>query len=344
MKKISLCVTAYKRIDTLEQLIHSYQKQTYPYKELVISDDTPDDTVKKLVSKYRKDRTIVYFHNKKSLRFPGNLLASMKRATGDFLLLLGDDDILLYENVFELYVKNFISHPSVGFIYSNMVQFGDNLDVQYILKFTDKDILFKRGFDSMANMLIRSIFIGGIGLRNIKRQFSYYPKEKILHPQVEFIGNIINKQDSLLLADYNIGFRSHEEQIIFRALQNSTERQDGNPMTVEIPYIFNKLNIKYDLNMNVSVIIKQLMSLQEIMMFKEKVALGSKAMDFMYKNFSQQSEIIKKSKRFTIAYLLAKHLPSSIIKYLRLAMIHIVTLKNKNSFRIFENQIQKMIA
>ena len=91
--KISLCVPTYNRPETLSQLINSFLKQDYPNKELVISDDTPNDSIYNLV-KETNSNEIKYFRNNPGLGFSQNLLKAMERATGDYLILLGDDDIL----------------------------------------------------------------------------------------------------------------------------------------------------------------------------------------------------------------------------------------------------------
>jgi glycosyltransferase involved in cell wall biosynthesis len=156
MHKISVCVPTYNRPDTLKQLINSYLKQNYDNKELVISDDSPDDSIKNLVASYN-NKSIKYFHNKMSLRFARNLLMSMKRATGDYVVLLGDDDVFMNTKALTDYVNAFRKYKNAGFVYSNMIQFSPEMNIQYIITFTDKNRMFKKGEDSMKNMWIRSI-------------------------------------------------------------------------------------------------------------------------------------------------------------------------------------------
>src|SRR5882757_3279723 len=127
MHKISLCVPTYNRPETLKQLIHSFLKQDYRDKELIISDDTPNDSVEKLIKTY-KNKSIKYFHNSPGLGFSQNLFKAIDHATGDYLIILGDDDVLLHKHVLSDYVKVFEEKPSVGFIYSNQVQFSTELD------------------------------------------------------------------------------------------------------------------------------------------------------------------------------------------------------------------------
>lgn len=343
MKKISLCVPSYNRPETLRQLINSFLKQNYPNKELIISDDTPDKSIENLIKSYRS-KSIKYFHNNIGLGFSKNLLKAMERATGEYIIILGDDDLLADEFVFSDYVNIFDSYPNVGFIYSNQIQFSNSLKTEYIINFYNQSKLFKKGNESMKNLLIRSIFIGGIGVRNSSKLKSYYPLKKILHPQVEFIGNIINLYDSYLIAKNHIGFRSHEDQIIFRALKNKKIRQAGKHMTLELFDIFNYLNKKYKLNLDFDFVAKELINQQFIIMFKEKSILGNGEMEKNYKNFCKISYLAKTSNKLKIAYFLSRILPSKIIIKLRYLILLIPRLLNIRVYHKNDRQLLKMIS
>lgn len=341
MKKISLCVLSYNRPDTLRQVIASYLKQDYKNKELVISDDTKDDSIEKLVKSY-KQKTIKYFHNEKGLGFARNLLKVMERATGDYLVILGDDDLLVDKRVLSDYVKVFDHHPTVGFVYSNQVQFSNDMDVQYVINFFSKNKQFKKGKEAMQNMWVKSIFIGGIGIRNSKDLSNWYPKKNILHPQVEFIGHIINQSDAYLIAKNHIGVRSHEEQLIFTALKDKKVKAEGEHMTVELHEMFGKLKKEYNLPMTFDFAARELIAQQMIMMFKEKSFLGNREMEKNYRKFCSLSPVAKNSPKFTIAFWIAKLLPGNIIMQARSLAINLLVAKNKKTYVKFQRQLQTM--
>jgi glycosyltransferase involved in cell wall biosynthesis len=343
MKKISLCVPSYNRPETLRQLINSYRKQNYPNKELVISDDSPNESIKKMVEKLN-DKTIRYFHNYPGLGFSKNLLESIKRASGDYIILLGDDDVFLSPDVFSEYVKVFEENSSVGFIYSNQIQFSNKMNVEYIINFFSENKLFKKGKEAMENMWIRSIFIGGIGIRNSRNIIDFYSKKKILHPQVELIGNIINSYDAYIISKNYIGFRSHSDQIIFRALKNKTVRQEGHHMTIELLDIFNSLKRKYNLEINFDFAAKQLISQQLMMTFKEKSILGNDEMKKNYKNFCKVSDVANNSRILKCAYLLARVMPPFGIDLARSLALKMLEFKNKKEFDRFKAQLTAIIS
>jgi len=163
MKKISVCVPAYNRPDTLEQLIHSFIKQDYPNKELVISDDSPNNSIAALVKKYPK-RGIRYVHNTPGLGFAFNLLHSLTLAKGDVIVILGDDDVFFSKKSLQEYVLIFDKHPSVSYVYTNAVQFSENLNIELEYKHFAVSTIYKKGDEAMRHMWLSSLFIGGMGL------------------------------------------------------------------------------------------------------------------------------------------------------------------------------------
>ncbi|MBI5399115.1 glycosyltransferase family 2 protein [Candidatus Saganbacteria bacterium] len=64
--------------------------------EIVISDNASTDQTEKIAAQIKKknDRIIEYFKNEKNVGFDGNCLLSVERARGEFVWLLGDDDLL----------------------------------------------------------------------------------------------------------------------------------------------------------------------------------------------------------------------------------------------------------
>ena len=74
--------------------IRSALAQTYPDVEILISDDSStDDTVTRIQE--IRDPRLVLFEEKKRLGLVANFDFCLRNATGEFFLLLGDDDVLM---------------------------------------------------------------------------------------------------------------------------------------------------------------------------------------------------------------------------------------------------------
>jgi glycosyltransferase involved in cell wall biosynthesis len=344
MKKplISLCVPAYNRSDTLSQLITSFFLQNYSNKELVISDDSTTDDVANLIKSLNK-KEIKYFKNSPSLGFPKNLLASMMRAKGEYLVVLGDDDVLYSEKSLESYVKIFTKYPDVHFIYSNQIQFNSSGRVESVITKFPNDTLFKPGSESIDNMFIHSIFIGGQGFRSRDNLQKLYPKKNILHPQVQLVGSLLAQHASFGLSEYSVGVRSHQDQIIFRALKNKKIQMDGEHMNIELPQIYRSLIKKYNIQNNEKRIITQLINNYPTVIIKEKMYLGNETVTKYFKMFTGISRTAKESRKLRVMYDITLFTPVSILIVLRYLAIFINQLYNRNLFREKEKKLRMIL-
>jgi len=239
--KISVVVPAYCRPDFLNVLIASFEKQTFKDSELVILDDSPvEKSVESIVKKY-SDKKIRYIRNPENLGFCKNLLKSINSANGEYILILGDDDILGNENTLEEYVKIFEKYPDVGLVYSNQIQFNNNYLTDYVYKHFEKNVYCKTTEESLENIWLLTCFISGIGLRNNINFTKLYPNENILFPQVELIGKILGNQNSYGIAKFLIGSRAHQEQLGFKAVNKKNIKGDEKHSAYELNIIFKEI-------------------------------------------------------------------------------------------------------
>lgn len=94
--KISLCIPQYNRIRYLQKNLDILAGQTHPDIEVVISDDaSADDTetvIRALQPVYRYP--IVYHRHPVNVGYDANLRKSLELASGEYCLILGNDDSL----------------------------------------------------------------------------------------------------------------------------------------------------------------------------------------------------------------------------------------------------------
>ncbi len=89
---ISICIPAYQRPQYLKRLLDSVVLQTFKDYEVIITDDSPDDTVEKIADLYPKISRLHYHKNKASLGTPANWNAAIGLAQGKWIKLMHDDD------------------------------------------------------------------------------------------------------------------------------------------------------------------------------------------------------------------------------------------------------------
>lgn len=102
--KVSICIPAYKHIDFLRRCLNSILEQRFTDYEVVITDDSPDDSLQKLVEEYSDER-IKYFKNKKALGSPLNWNEGIKKANGEYIKILHHDDWFSSPDSLEKYVR-----------------------------------------------------------------------------------------------------------------------------------------------------------------------------------------------------------------------------------------------
>ncbi len=89
---ISICIPTYKRADLFKKLLDSIISQTYQDTEILVNDNSPDDSIEAVVKEYAGKLTISYIRNEPALSAVDNCRAVMRRAAGDWIKIMHDDD------------------------------------------------------------------------------------------------------------------------------------------------------------------------------------------------------------------------------------------------------------
>ncbi|MCU0857255.1 MAG: glycosyltransferase [Pontiellaceae bacterium] len=115
---VSICIPTYKRPELLERAVRSCLAQTYPTFEILITDNSPDDTSGQVLAKLNDPR-IKYHKNETNLGPYGNVSRVAALATGEYIKFLMDDD-LLKPLCLELMVSAFEHNPTAGLVMAPM--------------------------------------------------------------------------------------------------------------------------------------------------------------------------------------------------------------------------------
>ncbi len=106
MPLITICIPAYKRVNYLQRLLDSISIQTFRDFDVVITDDSPDDSVRNLVQQYRSSFPIFYHHNSPAKGTPANWNEGISHATGDWIKLIHDDDWFATKESLGIFAKH----------------------------------------------------------------------------------------------------------------------------------------------------------------------------------------------------------------------------------------------
>jgi glycosyltransferase involved in cell wall biosynthesis len=100
--KFSVVVPTRERGNTLEATIRTCVTQNYDNFEIIVSDNFSQDDTKEVVDSFR-DKRIVYVNTGKRVSMAENFEFALAQVSGDFVIVLGDDDALLPGSLNELF-------------------------------------------------------------------------------------------------------------------------------------------------------------------------------------------------------------------------------------------------
>lgn len=89
---ISICIPAFKRTDFLIRLLDSIADQSFKDFEVIVTDDSPDNSVQLICDLYRQKFELQYHKNEKALGTPANWNSAISKAKGEWIKLMHDDD------------------------------------------------------------------------------------------------------------------------------------------------------------------------------------------------------------------------------------------------------------
>ena len=116
--KVSVCIPAYKQIKYLKKLLDSIALQTYTDFEIILTDDTPDDSVFSFIKKHPLTEQISYYKNNPAKGSPANWNEAIRLAKGDYIKIMHHDDWFYFPDSLEKFVGVMENNPGVGFAFS----------------------------------------------------------------------------------------------------------------------------------------------------------------------------------------------------------------------------------
>jgi len=103
---ISICIPAFKRVEYLKRLLDSISMQLFKDFEVIVTDDSDDDSVKGLVKSYENVFPIKYYKNEIALGTPANWNFAISKASGEWIKLMHDDDWFFSPESLDVFSKH----------------------------------------------------------------------------------------------------------------------------------------------------------------------------------------------------------------------------------------------
>ncbi|MGE5516372.1 MAG: glycosyltransferase [Bacteroidota bacterium] len=118
---LSVCISTYNRAAWLDISLRNVLRQTEAYKdvvEVVVVDNASTDGTEALMRRYEAEghAHLKYFRNPENVGMLGNLRVTANHTHGQFIWILGDDDVLL-PGAMERILTAILDNPNAGLVY-----------------------------------------------------------------------------------------------------------------------------------------------------------------------------------------------------------------------------------
>lgn len=123
---VSICIPTYNGANYLQEALDSVKKQTYKNIDVVISDDASIDETLSIVNKFKKEVDFpVYIFNHNPSGIGANWNNCVKKAKGEFIKFLHQDDVL-YQECIEKMISITEKDDNVGLVYCRRKIISEN--------------------------------------------------------------------------------------------------------------------------------------------------------------------------------------------------------------------------
>lgn len=121
MPKVSICIPTYMQVKYVENTLESISMQSYLDYEVVITDDSADNSVEELVKSREWFFNLRYIRNEKRLGSPANWNEAIKHASGEYIKILHHDEWFPHNDCLKKFVAMLETKPTADFAFSSTI-------------------------------------------------------------------------------------------------------------------------------------------------------------------------------------------------------------------------------
>ncbi len=197
MPKVSICIPAYKNPSGMRRALQSVQEQTFVDYEIIITDDSPDNTVEEVVKEFILFKNLHYIKNAVRQGSPQNFNVALLYTKGEYIKILLHDDWFSTPDALGKFVEALDSNPNsyLAFCQSRNINATKNFEwisspTNHFLSMLRKDPtrLYPRNFIGAPSAVI---FRRGSWLFDAKLKWvvdiDFYISILCKHPEIIFL-------------------------------------------------------------------------------------------------------------------------------------------------------------
>jgi glycosyltransferase involved in cell wall biosynthesis len=164
---ISICIPAYRNTAFLKRLLDSIASQTFTDYEIIITDDSPDDSVGRLIQNHIVRQPVRYYKNKTALGTPENWNEAIRHANGAWIKLMHTDDWFHSEDALNIYFKATQQNPECTFFFAAFQNVTEDTGKKKIVRCTLPDLFF---LWLSPLHLFKRVYVGNPSCTLVKRE------------------------------------------------------------------------------------------------------------------------------------------------------------------------------
>lgn len=214
--KFSICMPVYNGENVISQTLCSILTQSFDYFEVIIVDDCSKDNAIGIIKSFNDER-IKYYKNENNLGYPKNLEECRKKAIGDIIYLMGQDDILAENALLNTY-KAFKISDDIGAVTRPYFWFDKDIKTPVRAKKqlnpkNDEIIGITDAYNKIMDVFRTLDQLSGLAFR---RSYIDTPFHEDIFPcHVYPFASIFKKHKVVFLKDYNVAVRINTSQTRF---------------------------------------------------------------------------------------------------------------------------------
>lgn len=191
--KLSVLIPTFNRADYLKECLNSVLSNDYENMEVIVSDNASEDSTPEVVKSF-KDKRLKYFRNKENIGDELNTIGAIKKATGDYIFFLTDDDFL-NEAAIPKTIQILEKHHDVGVVMSRLNILDDSTNqLQEDYSFHNTDVLFKPGEDALSSLFRAAHVLSRITMKRDLIDMQGLQKHiSSSYPQMYLVGYALKK-------------------------------------------------------------------------------------------------------------------------------------------------------
>jgi len=206
---ISICIPAYKNTTFLRRLLDSIAIQQFRNFEVVVTDDSPDDSISDFLHQYPADFPIRYVKNPKALGTPGNWNEGLRQARGTWVKLMHDDDWFADPDALGAFHRATLEHPQTPFHFAAFTNVHEDTGRLEPVTCSPLDLALLR---LSPLVLFRRVYVGNPSCTLVRRDTAlFYDEEYKWAVDFEYYIRLLRRSPRFHYIDrrlLNIGFNA----------------------------------------------------------------------------------------------------------------------------------------